>query len=104
MVKAPSLSGQSLRVGLERFSELPNGPGDAGHLVGHGGCCLVVTATRLEIEGPTAEAVGIGLGLSALQDSAGAVDEQHPEVNIALFADSAQTPPPTAGAFPGCET
>jgi hypothetical protein len=62
-----------------------------------------MTAAALDLQSPTAEPVGIGLGLSTLQNSAGAVDEQHPKIDIALFADPSQAPASPAGMFAGGE-
>ena len=104
MIRSSSLSGGGLRTGLERLSELPNGPDDAGHFVGHGNGGLVVTAAALDIESPEAETVGIGFGLCSPQHGARTVDEQHSEIDVAARADSAQLPPSAAGMFAGCQT
>ena len=84
---------------MERLSELPNGPDEAGHLVGNGDSRLVVTATLLDIKGPEAESIRIGFGLSSPQHGTGTVNQQHAKIDVTLFADPTESPPAAAGMF-----
>src|SRR5712691_7898090 len=66
---------------------LPDGPDDAGQLVGKGDGGLVVTAQAMDLQGPGTQAVGIAPRLGLPEDGAGAVSEKHAEVDVAALAD-----------------
>ena len=84
------------------------GVGDAGHLVGQGASGLVVVGALLQRDGAGAQAVE--LGASALrhggcpQHAARAVDEQHAQIGIALFADCAESTSISGRVLLGRET
>src|SRR5881628_3813959 len=59
---------------------LPDGPDDAGQLVGEGDGSLVVTAEFLEVQSPGAQTVGGGALLGGPENGTCAVDEEHAEV------------------------
>src|SRR6266704_2174991 len=78
---------------------LPDGPDDAGELVGEGDGGLVVTAEFLEMQGPDAQTVGGSTLLGSPEDGACAVDEEHAKVDVAALADGTEAADETAGAF-----
>ena len=82
----------------------PDGPGDAGQLVGESDGGLVVAEPSLESEGPGSESVVGGGFLGVAEDGTCAVDEQHSEVGVTALGDSAQTSAQTAGVFSRGET
>src|SRR5699024_7251223 len=75
----------------------------AGHFVGQRNGCLVVTDPFFESNDPTLETVqrlaGSGEGLGPRQYRPGAVDDQHSQVFVTTFGNSAKPAPVTAGAF-----
>src|SRR5258705_215295 len=80
---------------------LPDGPDDAGQLVGEGDGGLVVAAELLEMQSPGAQTVGGATLLGGPEDGPRAVDEKHAEVDVAALADGAEAADETAGALAG---
>src|SRR5688572_30040494 len=80
---------------------LPDGPDDAGQLVGESNGRLVVAAELLEVQSPGAQAVGGATLLGGPEDGASAVDEKHAEIDVAALADGAEAADETAGALAG---
>src|SRR2546426_6862934 len=60
---------------------LPDGPDDAGELVGEGDGGFVVPAESLEMESPGAQTVGRAPLAGGPEDGARAVDEEHAEID-----------------------
>src|SRR5437879_3465243 len=78
---------------------LPNGPDDAGQLVGKCNGGLVVAAERLEVQSPGAQMVGGATLLGGRATGASAMNEKHAEVEDAALADGAEQPErPSRGA------
>src|SRR5262245_14680555 len=109
-VKLAAVSGESSLIPpcesgsghlLEIDVVLPDGPDDAGELVGEGDSSLVVAAERLEMESPGAQTVGGATLAGSPENGACAMNEQHTEVDVAALADGAETADETAGAHAG---
>ena len=79
----------------------PDGPRDARELVRERDRGLVVTSTLLSVKRPGSEAIVRAGLLGVAEHRPGAVDEEHPEVDITALADGAETPAQAGGRSPG---
>src|SRR6266496_3385027 len=68
----------------------PDAPTDPGEFVREGHGSDVVAFAVLEGEGPGAQIVGAGCDVAGPERRARAVDEQHPQIAVAVFSDAAQ--------------
>ena len=97
------LGGLGFGSGLEVAVVLPDGPGDAGELVGEGDGGLVVAELALEAQRPGAQAVAVLHALGVPEDRARAVDEEHAQVGVAALGDPAEASAQAARVLAGCQ-
>ena len=95
-----SRAGES-RPGLIEGALGPDGPGDAGELVGQSRRGAVVAATLMEVQSPGVKPVGTSFSSGGEKNGSGAVDQECPEVGVAAFVDSAEVLSVAAGVLPG---
>jgi len=87
-------------VGGEGSLVSPHSPDDAGELVRHGDGRDIVTTTLLRRPRPRLKVGRVSRALRVPQERARAMDQQHPQVHVALRADRAQPPTEGAGVLP----
>ena len=87
------------RPGLIESALGPDGPGDAGKLVGQSCRGAVVAATLMECESPRVEPVGMSFSPGSKKDGSDAVDQERPEIRVAPLVDRSEVLPVAARVF-----
>src|SRR5207245_11020170 len=82
---------------------LPDSPDDAGQLVGEGDGGLVVTAQALDLKGPGTQAIRVGPRRGPPENGAGAVSEEHAEIDVTALADGSEPADETTGVLARCQ-
>src|SRR6185295_6382664 len=77
----------------------PHSADDTRHLVGQGHGGLVVAARGLEVQDPGAQAVGLFGAFGGQQHGAGAVNQEHPQIDVTALADASESSCQAAGAL-----
>jgi hypothetical protein len=87
---------RGLRDLCERGESAPDGPDDAGHLVGHSDGGFVVYVSLRELVRPFSKAIWL-LGAGLQEDGAGTADEEGAQVAVAALGDAAKIALQSAG-------
>lgn len=82
---------------------LPQGPGDAGHLVGKSDGGVVVSSELLGTQCPDSESIGLAVSFGGPEDGTSSVNEEHAEVSVSPLADGSDAPFESGGSFSGSE-
>ena len=73
------------------------------HFVGQGDGGAIVTPEPLDLQSPRSESIGLGMGLGGVQGRSSAMDKEHAHIDVAAFADRAESSPGAAGMLLGSQ-
>ena len=80
---------------MKRLSRFPDRPNNAGHFIGDGDGRFVVAYAALELQTPEMQTLGTALASCSDQYGACSMNQQRPQIRIAMLANPAQPSPST---------
>ena len=91
------------RAGLVEGAFGPDGPGDAGELVGQRRGGAIVAPALVETKGPGLETIGMASFVRGEEDGPGAVDQERAQVGVSTFVDRPEAVVVAARVLSGCQ-